>query len=163
MLEYESSHENMIRSVSVYYSEGVAGKMKYRNIYRDSSYKQSIKSKKCLRASVNICPLPRLVPYHKLMGFIKTTPLGKIYSVYDNLCDGLDDLQKVHGCYRNVGKLLVRLADFYLSEYSGHTINWFGQEYTFLVSLGGDGAPFAKNDVACAWLVSFLNIEKRCA
>ena len=155
---YESSHENMIRSVSVYYSGGVAGKK--RKIHRDSSYKQNIKRKKYLRASVNNFPLPRLVPYHKLMGFIKTIPLGKIYGVYDNLCDGLDDSQKVHGCCRNVGELLVRLAEFYLSEYSGHTINWFGEECTFLIRLGGDGALFGKIDVACAWLVSFLNIER---
>ena len=90
LLEYESSHENMIRSVSVYYSGGVAGKKKYRKIYEDSSYKKSIKSKKCLRPVKN-CPPPRLVPYHKLMGFLKTIPLGKIYSVHDNLCDALDD------------------------------------------------------------------------
>ena len=73
------------------------------------------------------------------MRFIKTIPLGKIHSVYDNLCDDLDDSQKVHGCYWNVGELLVRLAEFYLSGFSGHTINWFGQEYTFFVILGGDG------------------------
>jgi hypothetical protein len=160
LVEYESSHENMIRSVSVYYSGGVAGKKKYRKIYRDSSYKKGFKSKESLRASVNNCPVPRLVPYHKLMEFIKTINLGKIYSVYDNLCDGLDDSQKVHGCYRNLKELLVRLAEFYLSGCSGHTISWFGEEHTFFVSLGGDGAPFGKNDVACAWLVSFLNIEK---
>ena len=45
LLEYESSHENMIRSVSVYYSGGVAGKKKYRKIYKDPSF-----LKKALRA-----------------------------------------------------------------------------------------------------------------
>ena len=74
LLEYESSHENMICSVSVYYSGGVTGKKKYRKTCRDSSYKQSIKSKKCLRASINNCPFSHLVPYHKLMEFIKTIP-----------------------------------------------------------------------------------------
>ena len=29
---------------------------------------------------------------------------------------------------------------------------------TFYVALGGDGAPFGKDDTACSWLVSFLNI-----
>ena len=52
------------------------------------------------------------------------------------------------------------LAEFYHSGCSGHTISWFGKEHTFFVSLGGDRAPFGKNDVACAWLVSFLNIER---
>ena len=57
-------------------------------------------------------------------------------------------------------ELLVRLAEFYLSGYSGHANKWFGQEYTFFVSIGGDGARFGKNDVVCAWLVLFLNIER---
>ena len=38
---------------------------------------------------------------------------------------------------------------------------WFqGQVNTFHVSLGGDGAPFGKDDTACAWLVSLLNIGR---
>lgn len=36
---YESSDENMIRSIAVYYSGGIAGKQKYRKIYKDSSYR----------------------------------------------------------------------------------------------------------------------------
>lgn len=158
--EYESSHENMIRSVSVYYSGGVVGKKKYRKIYRDSVYKKSTKSKKSLRITVNNCPVPRLVPYNKLMPFIKSVPLGTIYDVYDNLCDDLKESEKVHGCYLNLTELLLRLAEFYISGSSGHAISWFGNEYTFRVSLGGDGAPFGKDDVACAWLVSFLNIGR---
>ncbi len=34
----------------------------------------------------------------------------------------------------------------------------FGNESTFHVSLGGDRAPFKKDDCSCAWLVSTLNI-----
>lgn len=148
--EYESSHENMIRSVSVYYSGGVVGKKKYRKIYRDSVYKKSTKNKKSLRVTVNNCPIPRLVPYNKLMPFIKSVPLGTIHNVYDNLCDGLEEEEKVHGCYRNLLELLVRLAEFYLSGSRGLAISWFGNKYTFCISLGGDGAPFGKEDVACA-------------
>ena len=81
------------------------------------------------------------------MELIKTIPIGTIYSFYDNLCEGLDDAEKVHGCYRNIRELLIRLAEFYLSGCSGHEISWFGQEYTFSVSVGEDGASFDKNDV----------------
>ena len=34
----------------------------------------------------------------------------------------------------------------------------FSETNTFYVALGGDGAPFGKDDSACAWLVSILNI-----
>ena len=47
-----------------------------------------------------------------------------------------------------------------MSGCSGHSISWFGAPYTFYISLGGDGAPFGKDDTACAWLVSFLNISR---
>ena len=34
----------------------------------------------------------------------------------------------------------------------------FGDPNTFHIAIGGDGAPFGKDDTACSWLVSFLNI-----
>jgi hypothetical protein len=34
----------------------------------------------------------------------------------------------------------------------------FNETNTFYIAIGGDGAPFGKDDTACAWLVSFLNI-----
>ena len=151
----------MIRSISIYYSGGIAGKQKYRKVYKNSSYKiNNSSSKNCVRLSVHECPIPRLAPYHKLMSFIKSIPIGNLYSVYSTLCDGLDKDEKVFGCYHSLKDLLVSLAEFYLSGHSGHTLTWFGKEYTFYVTLGGDGAPFGKDDTACAWLVGFLNIGR---
>lgn len=158
---YESSEENLIRSIAVYYSGGIVGKKKYRKIYKDSCYRLKGKGGKSVRLSIiNNCPLPRLVPYNRLMPYIKSIPLGTIYSTYDTLCDGLDDDDKVRGCYRRLNEMLVKLAEFYLSGCSGHSITWFTEPYTFFVSLGGDGAPFGKYDTACAWLVGFLNIGR---
>jgi hypothetical protein len=34
---YESTTENMLRSVAVYYSNGVMGKVKYKSVYRSST------------------------------------------------------------------------------------------------------------------------------
>ncbi|CAB4000117.1 Hypothetical predicted protein [Paramuricea clavata] len=99
---YESSEENMIRSVSVYYCGGIAGKKKYRKIYRNSCYKT--------KGRVHLSD--------KLMPFIKSVNVGNIYSVYDTLCDEDD---KVCGCYRSLKELLLRLAEFYLSGKSGYT------------------------------------------
>ena len=44
------------------------------------------------------------------------------------------------------------------------SLKWFGNaEGTFLVALGGDRCPFGKNESACTFLVSFLNVSKRVA
>ena len=59
-------------------------------------------------------------------------------------------------------QFLPRLASFYieLEKETGEELLWFGEVNTFQVVLGGDGAPFRKEDTACAWLVSFLNRGK---
>lgn len=80
--------------------------------------------------------------------------------MYDTLCDGLKDEDKVHGCYRNLKELVLKLAQFYLSKQNKYNLVWFDEPNTFYVSLGGDGAPFGKYDTACNWLVGFLNLGK---
>ena len=105
--------------------------------------------------SVANCPIPRLVPYHRLVVYIKSVDAGKLYSVCDTLYDGLDEKNKVNGCYRNLEDLLVRLAEFYLNS-DLYRILMFSETNTFHVALGGDGASFGKDD--SAWLVSILNI-----
>ena len=43
-------------------------------------------------------------------------------------------------------------------------LKWFGEtEGRFLVAFGGDGCPFGKNESACSFLISFLNVGKRVA
>jgi hypothetical protein len=155
--KYESSNENMRRSVSVYYSGGVIGKRKYRKLYRDSAYKVNNQRKQTARISVASCPVPRLVPYNKLMPFIKSISIGTLFEVKD-LCSGMDD--KVSGCYRSLKETLIFLAKFYLNKTSGYDLIWFDEPNTFHIALGGDGAPFGKDDTSCAWLVSFLNIGR---
>ena len=152
---YELSEENMLRSISVYYSGRIAGKKKYRKIYGDSCYKASVSNK-----GINECPIPRLVPYHNLQSFVRSIPVGNIYTVADTLCNDLDENEKVSGCYHSLKELLVCLAEFYLSGHGGFDVTWFGEEYKFLVTLGRDGAPFGKDETACAWLVSFLKIGR---
>ena len=78
------------------------GKRKYHKVYRDSSYRKHTKKTKSDRIKVNNCPLPRLLPYNKLVDSIKSINIGKLYSVRENLCDGLDEIDKVNGVYRNI-------------------------------------------------------------
>ena len=77
------------------------------------------------------------------------------------LCNGLNEEEKVSGVYRNIEEMLPRLARYYLMNEGMYELLWFNdQPFTFHVSVGGDGAPFGKEDTACSWLVSFLNIGR---
>lgn len=111
---FENSDENMLRNIAVYYSGGVMGKRKYWATYRDSSYQRN--SSKAVRIAVNYCPVPRLVPYNRLMPFIKSIDIGQLYSVRDTLCQGLAEEEKVDGRYRDIKELLLYLAKFYLCQ-----------------------------------------------
>ena len=154
--KFESSNENMLRSIACYYSNGVMGRAKYRSVYKATSYRNVSKMKRAVRIKVANCPSPRLVPYHRLMLYIKSIEIGKLYDVREMLCDGLEESEKVNGCYRELG-VFLKLAEFYLNS-NKYNILTFNEPNTFHIALGGDGAPFGKDDTACSWLVSFLNI-----
>ena len=52
---------------------------------------------------------------------------------------------------------LPRLAKFHLRKDRKETLQWFGK------TEGGDGCPFGKNESACSFLLSFINVGKRVA
>jgi hypothetical protein len=107
---FEASEENMIRSVSVYYDGGIMGKRKYRQVYRNVSFEKSRQCKKYRkRLTVNNCPIPLLVPYNKLMPFIKSIDIGTVYNTSD-LCTDLEEGDKVQGCYGDLKELLQGVA-----------------------------------------------------
>lgn len=63
----------------------------------------------------------------------------------------------VCGCFRKLEKFLSRFAQFYLRRVKKESLKWFDNaEGTFLVALGGDGCPFAKNESACTFSVRFF-------
>ena len=47
---------------------------------------------------------------------VKSIPIGTVFSVYETLCDGLKDQDKVQGCYKNFKELLLKLAEFCLCK-----------------------------------------------
>ena len=121
----------------------------------------SVKSKK--RIKVMSCNVVRLVPYDKMMAHVRSLEIGKVCCVKEDFCYGLDDCQKVEGCYRHLTEYLPLLANFYLklAEVSGENLLWFDDDINnFHVVLGGDGAPFGKDSTACTWLISFINRGK---
>ena len=128
------------------------GKDKYRLVYKDSSYRQVPGRKLAVRIKVANCPS------HRLMSCIKSIDIGQLHSVRENLCDELDECDKFNSCYRDIEDLLVRLAEFYMNHGKYNLLTFDQPNNTFHVALGGDGAPFGKDDTACSWLVSFLNI-----
>ncbi|XP_046841747.1 uncharacterized protein LOC124435823 isoform X3 [Xenia sp. Carnegie-2017] len=81
----------------------------------------------------------------------------KLFSVREHLCNGLDECEKVNGFYRDIEDILVKLAEFYLNIGKYKLFN-FNQPNSFHVAIGGDEAPFGRDDSACSWLVSFLYI-----
>ena len=66
--EFETSEQNHLRSISVYFAKGVIGKRKYRSVCKTLSMKRSKKNgKKFERQKIMCCKVSKLLPYEKLM------------------------------------------------------------------------------------------------
>ena len=162
---FEGSEENMLRSIATYFSKGVMGKRKYRATYKALSMRKNrLKGSKLERIKVMGCkPFAFcLLPYNKLIDQVNSIDIGKTVDVKEQFCKDLVDCEKVSGCFWPLLQFLPLLGSFYLEleKETGKELLWFGEVNTFQVVLGGDGAPFGKEDTACAWLVSFLNRGK---
>ena len=163
---FETSDENVLRSVAAYYSGGVMGKTKYKSVRlvlatKASTKKQGGREALCFMQKSRI---PKLLPYDKLVSYIKQVDIGKVYSVEEEFSNYIQADEVVHGCFRDLRDYLPRLAKFYLQtkQKSNEALKWFSEtEGTFLVAFGGDGCPFGKNKSACSFLVSFLNVGKQ--
>ena len=97
LVRFESSDENMLKSVAVNYSSGIMGRDKYQSVYKASLWKQVSTKKQAVRIKVAKCATPKLVPYHRL-SHITSIEVGKLHSVREELCDVLDESGKVNGC-----------------------------------------------------------------
>ena len=97
-----------------------------------------------------------------MIAHVKAIDLGKIGDVREALCSDLDEEEKVNGCFRYLEDFLPSLASFYLTleQLTEERLLWFNSPNTFQVVLGGDGAPFGKDESATCWAVSFLNRGK---
>ena len=161
---FENSEDNILRSISMYYTAGVMGKRKYQAVRLATSMKTSgiNRGGKTSIKFMSNCPIPKLVTYNNLISEIKKIDIGKVYSVEEHYRDYIEN-ENLNGCFR---EYLPRLATFYLDMQNSRkgALKWFGEtEGTFLVALGGDGCPFGKNESACSFLASFLNVGKRVA
>lgn len=162
---FESSPENAKRSIAVFYSSGVMGKRKYKSVRLALSMKKKEtmgKGRSAITVMPN-CPIPKLLPYNKLVKEINQVSIGNVYKLEEQFQGVMED-ETTQGCFRKLIEYLPRLAKFYLRKDRKETLQWFGKtEGTFLFAVGGDGCPFGKNESACSFLLSFINVGKRVA
>lgn len=162
--EYESSDDNVSRSVKVLYRGGILSKAKYKEIRSSSSLetKNTKKSKGRVEFMSGV-GIPRILPYDKLINFISSLDIGTLHDM-SKYCNDLPDSEQVEGKFRDLEDLLLRIAKMYLTiennfEFEEQLLEWFGEEKgSFKVTLGADGAPFGKESEATAWLISFINV-----
>ena len=165
ILDFEKSHTNFVRSVNILYRGGIASKQKYNSIR--SSLTMCLDETGVSKVHIQFMktiPVPRILTYKELLHRINQIDIGELSDVRETLCNGIDEECKFNGKYRHLLQLLFKMAQFYLSANNSRRdkLNWFGkQEGSFKVAIGGDGAPFGKDDQALAWLVSFLNCGQR--
>ena len=160
--KFEESKDNIRRSIATFYTSGIMGKRKYQAVNVATSMKASRKRRdKTAITFMPNCRVPKLLTYNNLISEIKKIDIGHIYSVKETFSSYFNE--NTNGCYTDLREYLPRLASFYLNN-KQDALKWFGQtEGNFLVAFGVDGCPFGKNENACSFLVSFLNVSKRVA
>ena len=109
------------------------------------------------------CSVPKLLPYNKLVKEINQINIGNVYTLEEQFQGVMKD-EITQGCFRKLVEYLPHVAKVYLRKDRRETLQWFGKtEGTFLFAMGEDGCPFGKNESACSFLLSFLNVGKRVA
>ena len=108
-------------------------------------------------------PLPKLLPYDRLMQFVKSVDIGN--DMEEDFCSDVEEDEKVHGVYRELEEYLLELAKMYIhiDQEDSFLLHFSCEPFHFRVAVGADGAPFRKDDEATAWIISFLNVGERIA
>ena len=155
--KYEHSKENQVRSLRLLYDGGLIASRKYTKIRNGGDVgKKSAKSKKTVQF-MNECPIPKYLPYKSLMSYVRSIDIGELSDLED-LSKELS-LETVHGMYRPLTSMLLRLADHYLLLHSKDPcLHWFnGETNVFYVAVGADGAPFGRDDTATGTIHDTFN------
>ena len=154
--EYEKSQANQIRSMRVLYESGLLGKRKYTSVRNSSDILNEPGAKKRKNQKAEILPgveVPKILPYKKLMSFLKTIDVGELKDL-ETLASELST-ECVSGVYRPLKPFLLKLADPYFELHKETPmLHWCnGEERLFWVAVGADGVPFGKDDCATGKLV----------
>lgn len=109
---------------------------------------------------------PKLVYYDKLIAFIKSVDVQNVHDFEFEFNKERSKFEEpINGSYRDLCSYIKVLAKLYIQVDQALGSESFFQHfgalpYHFRIAIGGDGAPFGKDDEATAWLVSFLNVGK---
>ena len=92
--------------------------------------------------------IPKILPYKTQMASLHAVDIGEVLDL-STLAAQLSP-EPVHGVYRPLEPLLLRLADLYLQFHSSDALlHWFNEEENvFWAAVGADGAPLSKDDAA---------------
>ena len=163
--DFESSKTNQVRSLKVLYSKGLLSKEKYKAVRLNLTMTPKKSHKNVSLKFMPGVPLPKLLPYDKLMQFVKSVDIGNVRDMEEDFCSDLEEDEQVHGVYRELEEYLLELAKMYIHIDQGETflLHFSCEPFHFRVAVGADGAPFGKDDEATAWLISFLNVGERIA
>lgn len=159
IVNFEKSHDNFVRGFNTLYRSGIVTKQKYSAIRSALSMcsDETGVHRKHITFMKNI-PVPKLFTCKNLLQRINQIDIGELYDVRETLCLGLDEEHQVDEKYWDLLQLLKRMALFYLNvnRQRQGKLNWFGKrEGSFTVAIGGDGAPFGKDDQALVGLSVF--------
>lgn len=123
----ESSAENAKRSIAVFYSSGVMGKRKYKSVRISLSMKinETTKGRSAIIVTPK-CPIPKLLPYDKLVKEINQIDIGNVYRLDEEFQGAIGD-ELTQGCFRRLVECLPRLAKFYLRKDRKEALQWFGK------------------------------------
>lgn len=127
---FEKSQTNFIRSVNILYRGGIASKQKYNSIR--TSLTMCLDDAGVKRRHIEFMsniPVPRLLSYKEVLKKINQIDTGDLHDVRETLCQGLKEEDIVNGKYKDLLKLLLKMAQFYLSanNYRKDKLNWFGK------------------------------------
>lgn len=97
---FENSFDNKIRSLRVSYSKGLLSKEKYKSIRLNLSMNtcKSSKELESFKFMSSVC-LPKILPYEKLITFVKSIDVGNVND-FKHFCYDLDADEVVEGSYR---------------------------------------------------------------
>ena len=97
--QFEESKDNLIRSIKVLYSGGLLSKEKYKSIRTNLAMSSSNAGKgKCIVKFMHCVTLPKLIPYDKLINYIKTIDFNEnITDIAPGFCSDLPDNERVNG------------------------------------------------------------------
>lgn len=98
---YYKSHDNLLRSLNVYYSHCVMGKTKYLNIRQ---------------ANKNKVHIPNYITYQNLSRYIQEINIGSLRDVKEDFGEDLEG-DPVERMYRPIIPYVQRIAEFYFAVY----------------------------------------------